>query len=78
MHEVFNTKAGEGCDGNGGGILTVGSSGWFTGKLYMFMGPLLAAVRSVMMVGSLVYPSPLRTIEMVALEWCTILKLDLL
>jgi len=74
MHKVFNTKAGEGCDGNGGGILTVGSSGWITGQSYMFMGPLLAAVRSVMMVGSPVYPSPLRMIETVASERCTILK----
>eukprot|EP00957_Ditylum_brightwellii_P018446 1387668-Ditylum_brightwellii.AAC.1 len=57
MHKVFNTEAGEGYDGNGGGILTIGSSGWIMGQSYMFMGPLQAAVCSAVMIGSPVYPS---------------------
>ena len=71
---VFNTSPGEGGDGTSGGILTVGSAGWITGQSYMVMGPLLAAVRSVMMVGSPVHPTPLRMIETVASERVHILK----
>jgi acyl-coenzyme A synthetase/AMP-(fatty) acid ligase len=71
---VFNTAPGEGGDGARGGILTVGSAGWITGQSYMLMGPLLAAVRSVVMVGSPVYPTPLRMLEAVASERCSLLK----
>ena len=74
MRAVFSAESGEGCDGNGGGILTVGNSGWITGQSYMLMGPLLAAVRSVVMVGSPVFPSPLRMVYTVVSEQCTILK----
>ena len=52
MRTVFECVPGEGADGEHGGILTVGSAGWITGQSYMLMGPLLAAVRSVVMVGS--------------------------
>ena len=40
----------------------------------MLMGPLLAAVRSVVMVGSPVFPTPLRMIQTVQREKCTLLK----
>jgi acyl-coenzyme A synthetase/AMP-(fatty) acid ligase len=45
-----------------------------TGQSYMLMGPLLAAVRSVVLVGSPVYPTPLRMVEAVAAERCTMLQ----
>ena len=77
MKVVFETTEGEGCDGvsgRGGGILTVGSAGWITGQSYMVWAPLCAGVRSVMMLGSPVYPTPLRTAQTVAREKCTLLK----
>ena len=74
MSSVFECVPGEGADGVSGGILTVGSSGWITGQSYMLMGPLLAAVRSVMMVGSPVYPAPTRALATVAAERCSVLK----
>jgi len=82
MGLVFGAVAGEGGGGTGtgggggggGGILTVGSAGWITGQSYMLMGPLLAAVRSVVLVGSPVYPTPLRMVEAVAAERCTMLQ----
>ena len=74
MTTVFECVPGEGADGVKGGILTVGSAGWITGQSYMLMGPLLAGVRSVVMVGSPVYPTPLRMIRAVESEGCTLLK----
>ena len=74
MRTVFECVPGEGADGEFGGILTVGSAGWITGQSYMLMGPLLAAVRSVVMVGSPVFPTPLRMIQTVQREKCTLLK----
>ena len=74
MRTVFECVPGEGADGEHGGILTVGSAGWITGQSYMLMGPLLAAVRSVVMVGSPVFPTPLRMIQTVQREKCTLLK----
>jgi len=74
MTTVFECEPGEGGDGVEGGILTVGSAGWITGQSYMLMGPLLAGVRSVVMVGSPVYPTPLRMIRAVESEGCTLLK----
>jgi acyl-coenzyme A synthetase/AMP-(fatty) acid ligase/acyl-CoA thioesterase FadM len=71
MAVVFNAAPGE---GGGGSMLTVGSAGWITGQSYMLMGPLLAAVRSVVMVGSPVYPTPMRMIHAVASERCSLLK----
>ena len=69
MRCVFDTE-----HGSGDSILTVGSSGWITGQSYMLMGPLLAGVRSVLMVGSPVYPTPLRMFETIERESITILK----
>ena len=74
MRLVFECSAGEGGDGVSGGILTVGSSGWITGQSYMLMGPLLAATRSVLMLGSPVFPSPLRAFETIETEKITVFK----
>ena len=74
MRSVFECAAGEGGDGVAGGVLTVGSSGWITGQSYMLMGPLLAATRSVLMVGSPVFPTPLRAFETIANERVTVFK----
>ena len=74
MRSVFECVSGEGGDGVAGGILTVGSSGWITGQSYMLMGPLLAATRSVLMLGSPVFPSPLRAFESIEKEKVTVFK----
>ena len=74
MRAVFECAAGEGGDGVAGGVLTVGSSGWITGQSYMLMGPLLAACRSVLMLGSPVFPSPLRAFETIEAEGITVFK----
>ena len=74
MRAVFECAAGEGGDGVAGGILTVGSSGWITGQSYMLMGPLLAACRAVLMLGSPVFPSPLRAFETIEAEGITVFK----
>ena len=74
MRAVFECVAGEGGDGVSGGILTVGSSGWITGQSYMLMGPLLAATRSVLMLGSPVFPTPLRAFETIEGERVSVFK----
>jgi acyl-coenzyme A synthetase/AMP-(fatty) acid ligase/acyl-CoA thioesterase FadM len=74
MLTVFNCEPGEGKDGAKGGILTVGSSGWITGQSYVLMGPLLCAARSVLLLGSPVFPSPTRAFETAASEKVAFLK----
>ena len=49
-------------------ILTIGNMGWITGQSYMLHAPLIAGVRSILLEGSLIYPSKLRFAHVIASE----------
>ena len=68
MRTVFKAVPGEGA------MLTIGSTGWITGQSYMLAGPLVAGVRSVLLEGSPISPSPLRFAYAIESQKCTMLQ----